>query len=272
MMTWYPALPLSFLAVAVLSWPGSRPTWRLSRVLRPRAVATRRRLRAVAGSMTLPVVMAAGASTAGIGGACAATAMAVFGARYWRSRRRARRRLADASAFACGVRLLVAELRAGAHPVTAADGAANEATPELCAFFRDLAASTRLGGEVTSVLRGQEPVELRAPAGRLLRAWVLAQRHGVALADLLDAVRRDVEHGAAHLRESEARMAGPRATAAVLSGLPALSLMLGEAVGARPIAVLTATTLGQVLLVTGIGLVCVGLFWTMRLTDAEARS
>jgi tight adherence protein B len=272
MMIGFPAVQLSLLAAAVLCWPGSGAAHRLCRLPRRRAVLTRRRVRALARVAAPPVVMVAGFVTAGLGGACAATATAVFGTRYWRSRRRMRRRLADATAFARGVRLLVAELRVGAHPVTATEGAADDAPPQLGTFFRDLAGTTRLDGDVTTVMHDHFPTELRAPARRLLRAWALAQRHGVALAELLDAVRRDVEYEAAHLRESEAKMAGPRATAAVLSGLPVLGLILGESVGARPLAVLTATSFGQVLLVLGVGLLCAGFFWTMRLTDAGVRS
>lgn len=258
--------PMSLLAVAVLCWPGGRPIGRLRRTPGP-MLPTGRRLRVIARVGLLPAVMAAGAMIAGLGGACAAMAATVFGTRYWRSRRHLSRNLADADAFARGVRLLVAQLRAGAHPVAAAEGAAADGVLGLHAFFHDLASATRLGGDATSVPYRQESTGIRLPAGRLLRAWALAQRHGVALADLLDAVRRDVEHATAHLRESEAGMAGPRATAAVLCGLPVLSLGLGEAAGARPVEVLTTTSFGQVLLVIGIGLLCAGLLWTMRLTD-----
>lgn len=263
---------LSMLAAAALCWPGSGPTHRLWRLARRRAFRTGRRVRALARFAALPIVMVAGIATAGPGGACAATATAVVSTRYWRARRRIRRRLVDATAFARGVRLLVAELRVGAPPAAAAEGVADDAPPELGAFFRDLAGTTMLGGDATTVPHHQLPAELRAPGGRLLRAWALAQRHGVPLADLLDAVRRDVEYEAVHLRENEASMAGPRATATVLSGLPVLGMILGESVGAGPIAVLTATSFGQVLLVVGVGLLCAGFLWTMRLTGAEVRS
>lgn len=263
--------PASLLATAVLCWPGSRPVWRLRRAPGP-VLPSGRRLRVIARAVVLPVVMVAGATITGVGGSLAAAAITVFGVRYWRSRRTMSRRLADLDAFARGVRLLVAQLRAGAHPVAAVEGAAADSAPGVRAFFRDLAGVTRLGGDATSVLQRQDQTEIRLPAGRLLRAWALAQRHGVALADVLDAVRRDVEHGAAHLRESEATMAGPRATAAVLCGLPVLSLLLGEATGARPVEVLATTSFGQVLLVIGTGLLCAGLLWTMRLTDSEVRS
>jgi tight adherence protein B len=178
------------------------------------------------------------------------------------------------TAFAGGIRMLVGELRAGMHPAAAAAGAAVDAAPEVSGLFRDLASMSRLGGESTALSHesGRGPSELDTSVGRMLRAWTLAQRHGVALADLLDAVRRDVEHRLAFVRDLEAKMAGPRATAAVLTGLPILGVLLGQAVGADPLAVLTERPIGQVLLVVGIGLLCSGMFWTMRLTEVVVRS
>ena len=63
-----------------------------------------------------------------------------------------------------------------------------------------------------------------------------------------------------------ARMAGPRASTAVLAALPGFGLLLGELSGARPLHVLSGTPPGQVLLVAGAALVCAGLLWTERLT------
>jgi tight adherence protein B len=222
----------------------------------------------------LPAISAAGAAFAGVGGLCGAAALAVVGNRYWRSRRAARRRLVYSTALAEGIRLLVGELRAGVHPTAAAAGTAVDAAPEVSGFFRDLASMSRLGGESTALPHesGRRPSELDTSVGRMLRAWTLAQRHGVALADLLDAVRRDVEHRLAFVRDLEAKMAGPRATAAVLTGLPFLGILLGEAVGADPLAVLTERPIGQVFLVVGLGLLCSGMFWTMRLTEVVVRS
>jgi tight adherence protein B len=215
--------------------------------------------------------MGAGAAMAGVGGACGAALLAVAGYRYWESRREARRRLTHATAFYRGIRSLVSELRSGGHPVAAVEAAAVDAPPEVHALFSDLASATRLDAEITAVLARPNPACLRAPTGRLVRAWALAQRHGVALADLLEAVGRDVEEWSVYLRDREAKMAGPRASAAVVSGLPIMGLFLGEAVGAAPIAVLTGTLLGQVVLVTGIGLLCLGMWWTVRLTEAGVR-
>ena len=86
------------------------------------------------------------------------------------------------------------------------------------------------------------------------------------MADVLDAARRDVESGILFARRMRARLAGPRASAAVLTGLPAACVLLGEAVGAAPLHVLTATTAGQCLLVAGALLLWAGMSWCRALT------
>ena len=57
-------------------------------------------------------------------------------------------------------------------------------------------------------------------------------------------------------------MAGPRATAMVLAALPAVGVLLGQAMGAAPLAVLTGGGTGGIMLVVGVGLACAGLLWT----------
>jgi tight adherence protein B len=141
-------------------------------------------------------------------------------------------------------------------------------------MLRDIAATARLGGNVAALgaHHGRPESALHGPFGRVARAWALAERHGVGLAELLDAVRTDLEHRAAFVRDVESKMAGPRATAAVLSGLPVLGVVLGETSGADPLGVLAGRPAGQVLLVVGTLLLCVGMMWTVRLTDVVVRS
>jgi tight adherence protein B len=103
-------------------------------------------------------------------------------------------------------------------------------------------------------------------------AWSLADRYGIPLADLLDAVRSDTEQRVRFAAEVQARLAGPRATAAVLAGLPLLGLVLGHAVGAAPLRVLSETSAGQGLLVIGTGLVCAGVLWSARLMSGAVRA
>jgi tight adherence protein B len=62
-----------------------------------------------------------------------------------------------------------------------------------------------------------------------------------------------------------AELAGPRATAGVLTALPALGVGLGQLMGADPIGVLRGGVLGQALLVVGIGLIALGRVWTEQI-------
>jgi len=62
-------------------------------------------------------------------------------------------------------------------------------------------------------------------------------------------------------------MAGPRASGAALAALPALGVLLGEAMGAHPLHILFANSLGQALLAAGTILICLGLRWINRLTS-----
>ncbi|WP_436493313.1 type II secretion system F family protein [Actinokineospora sp. HUAS TT18] len=105
----------------------------------------------------------------------------------------------------------------------------------------------------------------------LTRAWRLATRHGLALADVLDATRADLDHQVRFGRQVRARMAGPRASALMLAVLPVLALLLGESMGAAPIAVLTNTPVGQTLLIVGVALICAGVSWTTRLIGKATR-
>ncbi|GAA2791611.1 type II secretion system F family protein [Saccharopolyspora taberi] len=257
-------LTFLLLAAALLCWPviGARHRLKALRPHRGRSVALLGRVR-----VWYPVAAAAGAVVAGVGGVIGALALGVLVRGYRRSRRDQRNRAERTAELAAGVRLLVAELRVGAHPAVAAEGAARDAAPGVAGVFRDMAVTARLGGDIASALRAHDSAALREPLGRMARAWALAERHGVALADLLEAVRRDLEHRGAFVRDLEAKMAGPRATAAMLAGLPALGLLLGQAVGAAPLAFLTGHLAGQVLLATGVALLCAGMLWTLRLTE-----
>lgn len=273
-------LSLLSLAMALSVWPDERARMRVLRARRDLIpLVPHRGLRAVR-MLPVPVVAALGGVVAGVGGACSAAALTALAARTWRSRHEDRRRRERVVQLVGGLRLLIAELRAGAHPAmaaegAAADGAAPEGTSaedeqcEVAKVFRSMAATARLGGSVPVLLREEARwPELCWPLARIGQAWKLADRHGAALADLLDSVRRDLDHRVRFAGEVEARMAGPRATALVLSGLPVLGLVLGEAVGSAPLDFLTGGAFGQLLLVVGTGLICGGIVWTRRLTGS----
>ncbi|MEV5721941.1 type II secretion system protein [Amycolatopsis mediterranei] len=191
---------------------------------------------------------------AGVGGAIAAGVLTLAWSQEWRAHRRATADLTMAGHTATALRTMVAELRSGAHPVTAAEAAA-DVVPAVAGDLRALATAARLD------------TELPAPAlPRLAAAWTLAKRHGLPMADVLDAARRDAEAGLAFGRRMRAKLAGPRASAAVLTGLPVLCVLLGQAMGAAPLSVLTGSTPGEVLLVAGCVLLWAGTAWCRALS------
>ena len=133
--------------------------------------------------------------------------------------------------------------------------------------------TARLGGDVPTAIARHAATSpaLGAELRRLATAWAVADRHGVPLADLLDAVRSDLDNRVRFNRRTSAQLAGPRATATVLAALPALGVMLGEAMGAAPLRVLCGSTFGQFLLVVGVGLICAGLVWSDRISARAVR-
>jgi tight adherence protein B len=191
---------------------------------------------------------------AGAGGAIAAGVLTLAWRQEWQAHRRAGADLARAAHTATALRTMVAELRAGAHPVIAAEAAA-EVVPAVSADLRRLAAAARLDGELPA-----------SALPRLAAAWTLGRRHGLPMADVLDAARRDAEAALAYGRRMRAKLAGPRANAAVLTGLPVLCVLLGQAMGAAPLSVLADSTPGQVLLVLGSVLLWAGTAWCRALT------
>ncbi len=64
---------------------------------------------------------------------------------------------------------------------------------------------------------------------------------------------------------------GPRATAAVLAGLPVAGIALGQLIGARPLAFLCGVGAGGWLLVIGVLLACAGLMWSDRIAERVLR-
>ncbi|CAM4016202.1 type II secretion system F family protein [Kibdelosporangium persicum] len=255
------ALIVLTLAAALLTWPTATASRRLAaltgpprRVFRPPRPNTA--LLALASALLGGVLL-------GVGGAIAGAIGGAVGWRYARSRQRLRQRTAAVEDLAETVRSLVSELRAGAHPVAAAESVAVDAPSSGAEAMRAIAAAARMGGDVEQAVR--EPL-----FADVAHAWALAQRHGLPLADVLAAVVRDLDQRVRFARQVHARMVGPRTSAAVLACLPVVGVALGQLMGANPFRTLSGTTAGQALLVMGVGLMCVGLLWSGRLTRQAA--
>ncbi|MDQ3763360.1 MAG: type II secretion system F family protein [Actinomycetota bacterium] len=277
------SLAVAALAAGTLCWPAEVGRSRLPglhrRWLRPQAVAVGRSWATRRfGRLLVGLAAGVGALLAGPGGVLAAAMVTGTATARWRAGQDRRAAAAAATGLSDALGMLVAELRAGAHPGDAVRAAADthadrpsnvspEMPTEVVRALSTAAAAARLGGDVPAVLRTAGPAHLRAWLGRLADAWSLADRYGIPLADLLEAVRSDTEQRVRFAADVQARLAGPRATAAVLAGLPLLGLALGHAVGAAPLQVLRETPAGQVLLVAGTGLACIGVLWSARLVS-----
>jgi len=248
------------VALAALAWPVPRDP--VTRLLPPRprwAPPNRfptKKLAVLALLPLVPLLGPAGAIAVGL----------MVAAVWWqrKARQRTKNRITAANAMAEALRTLVAELRSGASPVAAAESAAADAPQEVTEAMRSLAAAARYGND--AVLR-----TTTFSHRHLAKAWLLSRRHGLPLADLLDAVRRDIAADGRFLSRADAHMSGPRASATVLAILPGLGLLLGQAIGASPVHVLTGTSLGQLLLLVGGALILAGIAWSARLTRLEVQ-
>lgn len=187
-----------------------------------------------------------------------------------RRRRRLRRRATAEETFALqgALDVLVGELRVGAHPVAAIGIAAKESCGRVSQSLSAVAARAVLGADVAAGLRAE--AQRSTSPGHwewLAVCWDLAQAHGLAIATLMQAAQRDiVERKRFHARV-EAGMAGARATAVILAGLPILGVLLGQSIGADPLTFLFSGGEGGWLLVVGSGLTCCGLLWSDRITS-----
>lgn len=251
------------LALAAAALPGASP---------------RRRLRPVdrsggGGRVVLVVLAGCGALAAAVclpGGTCVAAAvLAATAAARYRRRLRQRRARAESDALESALDILVAELRIGAHPVRAfAVAAAETGHPAVAAGLHGVVARARLGADVVTGLRcAARSSALPANWERLAVYWGLAGEHGLAVATLMQAAQRDITARQRFSARADAGMAGARASAAILGYLPVLGVVLGQLVGARPVAFLLGGS-GGVLAVVGVSLVCAGLLWADRITGA----
>jgi tight adherence protein B len=84
------------------------------------------------------------------------------------------------------------------------------------------------------------------------------------------AAQRDIAERQRFSGHVVSAMAGARATATILAALPVLSVLLGQLIGADPVAFLLGGHVGGWLLVVGVTLVCGGLLWSDRITDRAA--
>jgi tight adherence protein B len=213
-----------------------------------------------------PVVMGAvtGLLTAGPGGALAGALLAVTVARARADRATRTAATTGATELADALQRITDELRAGSHPAVALAGVTADG-PVAARLLTPAATAARLGDDVPAALRRGQDSGPAAELGRVAAAWSLAEQHGVPLAEVLVGVHDDIRWRVRFEAGVKALLAGPRATAGVLTALPGLGVGLGQLLGADPIGILRGGPLGQVLLVVGLGLVATGRAWTEQI-------
>jgi tight adherence protein B len=254
-----------------------------SRLHRPTEWLASARRPWVAGLLGCGLLVATGAGIAAI------AVVGVVGAVAVRQRTAARRRTASRREEERGVAAMVAlatELRSGRPPADALVAAATEAGPQTARALRRAAATARLGGDVAAALRAAaEPLSAaQAARGRaaadveptavrwaLAAAWAVGTRSGAGLAAPVERIADGLTATVALRAELAAQLAGPRATAGLLAGLPVLGAGLATVGGATPLHFLLHTPLGAGCLLGGVLLDVAGLLWTQAIVHRALR-
>ncbi|WP_307825201.1 type II secretion system F family protein [Streptomyces sp. M2CJ-2] len=176
--------------------------------------------------------------------------------------RRDREKRADAVIALCGA--LAGEVRAGRQPGEALSPAARD-SGGLGEAQAAVLAAARLGGDVPDGLAAAA----RQPGAEGLRGlaacWRVAVDQGAGLAAGLDRLEAALRAERDRRGDLRAQLAGARATAVMLAGLPVLGLGLGAALGADPLHILLHTASGFGCLVAGGVLEGLGLWWVLRI-------
>lgn len=260
------------LAGAMFVWPRSAAVARLRLLRGPggRPDGVRRWLDGVPVSVLVPVP--AGAVALLVAGPLHAGASALLALTVVDLQRRAATRRGGLVRLGAWERALddaISALGSGAGPeqALAQASAAAVGDREVASILHTARSHVRLGGDVTAVLRADGD----RVAADLASAWQLATRHGVVLVEVVDGLRADVGARRERAVRVDATLAGPRATAVILTALPALGVLLGSGFGADPVAVLVGGPVGGVLCLVGAGFLSAGLTWTDRIVDGASR-
>jgi tight adherence protein B len=245
------------LAAAAGSLLPADPAVLLRRVQTAAAVPWRRHSVPVT-AWTLPVAAAllgwavAGSVVVGAAAGVATGAVTRTAAARHDRRRAAARRTAAVDL----VTALAAELRGGAEARAALAAACGPAFAAVAAAARSPATDP---ADVLRTVAAADGSELLAD---LAAAWQVTDAAGAGLVGPVTRLAETARAADAVRRELDAALAGPRATAALLSMLPVAGVLMGSALGADPLAFLVWSGAGRVTLLAGTLLIAAGVGWT----------
>ncbi|MGY1696553.1 type II secretion system F family protein [Geodermatophilus sp. SYSU D00814] len=262
---------LALVAAALLLWPGpaAQRRRRVRRLVRRRPALLARITAAPPAVWPLPAAVLGALLGAAVGTPLVAVLAGTGAAAGARGLARARARRAEEArveALTDALGAVAAELRAG-RPLAAA-------TASVLAGCGDETLATGLARALRApaAVPAGPGTDLDRALARVAAAVLLSERTGCSLAAVVAAVEDDLRARRRQRLELRSATAGPRASAALLAGLPLLALAMGSGIGADPWAVLTTTPAGQVLLVAGVALEAAGLAWSGRLVRRAAGS
>ena len=172
---------------------------------------------------------------------------------------------------------LSVELTVGARPVPAAEHAvaAVAQTPEarrragagLVEQLRREVGRARLGGDVGVSEAGDSTGDgTGEQVYQVLRLWSVAQRHGLALGQVMRRRVDGIEAQLTHLGHTSSALAGARLTEIILLLLPVGAMGIGQSMDVAPVGFLVGNVLGVLVLLAGILLACAGVLWVESLT------
>lgn len=176
-----------------------------------------------------------------------------------RERVRAHDRRAAGVIELCGT--VAGELRAGRQP-----GEALLSVPsgDLGERWGLVAAAARFGGDVPEALRRAARQPGAEGLTGVAACWQVAVDEGAGLAAGLDRVASALRAEREQREILRARLAGPKATIAVLAVLPVFGLVMGAALGTEPLHQLLHTPVGLSCLAVGCLLEWAGFAWLRR--------
>lgn len=140
-----------------------------------------------------------------------------------------------------------------------------DAVAALAADLRAGLAPARALAEALPALRGAHDPAVTLAAERVAIAWVVAERLGAPLADLLERVEAELRAADQLQLRVAAETAGVRLTAGLLAALPVVGILLGYGWGVDPLALLLHTAYGSACALAALALQGVGMAWTGRM-------
>jgi tight adherence protein B len=134
------------------------------------------------------------------------------------------------------------------------------------------ARSIVLGADPLSVLANLDDGDRRGGAAALRACWSLTLTAGGAAAETVQRAADALLDEASVRDEIRAQLAAPKATARLVAALPLTGPLLGALMGVDAARVLASTPAGHGLLLTGLALNGMGIWWVGRLVRSAEHS